>query len=222
MGPVRPRQNIKLRTGGAEVPGRLGAPGPSQDRAAGTPPHPPRVPRCTSPAPLIAAWARQRPRRGPGADPNPTTAWERSPAHPSGSPIPAAAGAHTLPTCPHRNPAHRLACSPHFLLFSCPHILGAGLGLGRWGHLVRPMWGGCQPALRCCPSSHMAQGGRWPGSWPGPQNGVEGWVPTGAKPVSRSPSPGSLHNLGVGAGHGGVTRPSRPRIATGHRENPSL
>lgn len=198
-------------------------------------PHPPHVPRCTSPAPLIAAWARQRPRRGPGADPKPTTAWETSPARPPGSPVPALRS--PGPPCLPRTHLGRTPCPPvptgtqpiawHVLptsccLSSCSHILGAGLGLDRWGHLVKPMWGGCQPALYCCSSSHMAQGGRWPGSWPGPWNGVEGWVPTGAKPVSRSPSPGSLHNLGVGAGHGGVTRPSQPRTATGDGENTSL
>lgn len=37
------------------------------------------------------------------------------------------------------------------------------------------------------PSSHTAQSGRWPGRWPRPGSGGEGWVPTGAKALVQKP-----------------------------------
>lgn len=40
-------------------------------------------------------------------------------------------------------------------------------------------------------------------------------MPAGAKPVPRSPLPGSQHSLGVGAGHGKVFHPAQPRTAMG-------
>lgn len=73
--------------------------------------------------------------------------------------------------------------------------------------------GRCQLALCRCPSGHTAPCGRWPSSWPRPWNGVEGWGPTGAKSVPRSPSSGSWHSLGVGAKRGGAMNPSQPRTA---------
>lgn len=40
-------------------------------------------------------------------------------------------------------------------------------------------------------------------------------MPAGPEPVPRNPSPGSQHRLGVGAGHGGVSHPSRQHFGNG-------
>ena len=143
---------------------------------------------------------------GPRSGPRPTTAWDRR-VHPSGSPPPTLPATGTSLSPSHVPSSPSPGCGPipttAFLVLTLFRLAS-----GRVSDDVTsvPQCGRCQRALCSCPSGHMAPHGRWPGSWPCPWNGVEGWVPAGAEPVPRSPSPGSRHSLGVGARLGGGHR----------------
>lgn len=191
------------RTSNAEAPEVPPRTGP---RAAAGKGHHPTPSHCVLPAPPQPCW-------GPGADPHSTAAPPRPPIPPLQSPGPSClhltAGVHTLPSVP------SLARAPHLLLSLFLSIFwGTGLGLGRWGPLVRPTGA---PALQSRGSAWQMAGqlarSLERGEGPGAHRG---------QVCVRSPSPGSWHHLGGGAGHSGVTSPSQPRTAPGEGRSPSL
>ena len=148
--------------------------GASQDRAVGSsgqgaPPHATHV----LPVP-------PQPRWGPGADPMaaPPGSSPQSPGPPC---LPLTLRAHTLPPVP------SLARAPHLLPSVFLSIfLGTGLGLGRWGPLVRPTGGTSPPVTWLGVADGRAAG-------PILGTGWRAWCPQGPslcqKPLTRQLAP---------------------------------
>lgn len=151
MGRGRPRQRSKRRR--AWVPPRTGPWAAVGRGLHPTPPHP--CPPCPSPAPL-GPWSRPPHGSAPGV-PMPAP---QSPGRPC---LPLTLRAHTLPPVP------SLARMPHLLPSVFLSIfLGTGLGLGRWGPLVRPTGGASPPVTWLGVADGRAAGpilGTWWRAW---------------------------------------------------------